>query len=136
MLRREANLTRSPSQSSSIDDAVTAAHAQMVGVPHFLLRQQLAVAQSPGFDALEETEDGQVGLRPVRDEQVRVPGRPHVAVGDDTEATDHYIREAGGVGVGDDAAEVRTRELARGHGRPSRRRPAGRTPAGKAAGRA
>ncbi len=88
-----------------------AVDAKVLGGGDICGGEHLVVMQSPGADPLEEAQDRGVGVGTVGDEKVRVLGGPHVAVGDHAEAADDDVLEPDGVGVGDDAVEVRTREL-------------------------
>jgi len=101
----------------------------VVRVLHVLESQNLLVAQATGFDPVQEANDRFIGLLAVWNQQVGVFGRSQKPVGDHGETANHDVLESYGVGVGDDAVEVRTRRLVSGHGRRVSTKPAAVQPA-------
>jgi hypothetical protein len=90
----------------------------MVAAGHVLLSEDPVVLKAAGVYAVQKPQDSGIGLRAIGHKEVGVLGGTHIAVENDAEATDDDVLEADGVGIGDDAGEVRTRELVLGHGRP------------------
>ncbi len=125
---------RRQAASHNVDDAVTAVDPQIRRAGDVLGRQALVVMESPCVHTLEKTQHGCVGVGAVWDKQVAGLGRADVAVVGDAEAADYDILEPDCVRVGDDAAQVRTSRLARGHGRHVSKRRAAPPPAGRASG--
>jgi hypothetical protein len=107
----------------------------MLRAGHIFGTEYLLVAQPPPVHSFEKAEYGGVCVWAVRYEQITVLGGANVAMSDHGKATDYDVLETDRVRIGDDAGEIRTRELARVQGPPYNRQLGVRPPAATVAGR-
>lgn len=99
------------SATQEVDDPVATVNPQMLRFAHIVLCESLSIVKPCCANTLEKANDRFERGGVVRDEQIAVLSRSEIAVGDDAESTDHDILEPYGIGVGDDAIQVRTRRL-------------------------
>ena len=83
---------------------------QVITARYVLLSEDAVVLKAAGVDAPQESQDGSIRFGAVRNKKVGILGCADVAMEDDAETTDDHVLQADGVGVGDDARQVRTED--------------------------
>jgi hypothetical protein len=90
---------RGQTSTHEVDDPVPAVDAQMLSSGHLLRGEHLPVVQTRPSHPLEETQNGSISVRAVRDEQVAVLRGTNVPMGNHREASNNHVLEPRCVGV-------------------------------------